>query len=140
MGDEDDQADIITLEMERSWADEVLHGVPEEWRAYLEGLYKGPEAHEHPSSGRYSNLARVTKRILVTAGGREFMRPSITRWCERVEKENAGNSSGKLDLKLVIEEGGVHDGPIFDFVFGAKYAKENNEMVGLLVEWFAQGY
>lgn len=100
---------------------------PPSQRAYVEPL-KAP-------SGWFDGLDAIVDRLLVSAGDKEVDRDDIV-------------SFGKIHLEgkktrgyeFVLQEGGVHDDPYFDFFFGTPGEGEVGGLTHTIVEWLVDGF
>ncbi|KAK0439238.1 Alpha/Beta hydrolase protein [Desarmillaria tabescens] len=114
------ERDFIPAEYHSSVCQDLLRDVPKDDIAYVDVL-EAPEEWFKP-------LSKTVGRVLVTAGEWDFLREKGERFYERYLKPFHGDS------RFVLEKGGIHVTPIFDFI-----AKEKrlSELTPLMIEWLA---
>lgn len=117
-----DSSDAIGVRCLTYWGREVLDGVTEEQRPYLEAS-RTPEAW-------FENLSTVVDRVLITAGDAEALRDTIITFADRICKQHPR-------AEFVLQKYGVHIDPYFDF-----FTKEKKlgEVTPRIVEWFENGF
>ena len=117
-----DKSDVISAKTLGYWGRSVLVDVPESQNAYVEAV-KAPEEWFKGADG-------VVKRVLITAGAAECLRDDIVQFADVFKKHHP-------DVEVVVQKGGVHDDPYYDF--SVKESKLG-ELTPLIVKWFAEGF
>ncbi|GLB44456.1 putative alpha beta hydrolase fold protein [Lyophyllum shimeji] len=117
-----DSSDIIGIKCLTYWGREVLDGVSEDQRPYLEAS-RAPEAW-------FENLSTVVDRVLITAGDAEALRDTIVVFAERICKQHPR-------AEFILQKYGVHNDPYFDF-----FTKEKKlgELTPRIFEWFETAF
>jgi acetyl esterase/lipase len=99
---------------------------PPSQRAYVEPLKAPP--------GWFDGLDSVVDRVLVSAGDKEVDRDDVVSF-GKVHLE------GKMrGYEFVLQEGGVHDDPYFDFFLGSPGEGEVGGLTHKIVEWLVGGF
>jgi acetyl esterase/lipase len=119
---ENSPKDILPLKIYRDWGAIVLSPVPREQYNFIE-FYSTPHTW-------FEGLSALVDGVLVTVGDNECMRADIVAL--------ANESLGKYhdNVKLIIQENGVHVEPIFGFT--GKNGK--GEITAAIVQWFKEGF
>lgn len=114
--------DIFTPESLQGWGKRVLASVPESKLPYAD-VANAPK-------GWFLGVEKLVERILITTGSSECLRDADKRLFE--SHLNGCHSN----VQFVVQEGGVHDDPLFDFVLNEKVGK----LTPIILDWFADGY
>lgn len=117
-----DDSDILGIACLTYWGREVLYGLPESQRAYLEPVF-APDAW-------FEKIRTVVDRVLITAGDAECLRDEITLFAKQISKHHDST-------QFVIQKYGVHNDPFLDFL---TMESKLGELTPLIVEWFAAGF
>ncbi|KAL0952836.1 hypothetical protein HGRIS_007061 [Hohenbuehelia grisea] len=117
-------SDWIAAESIRYWGAAILADVPTPLRGYIEAV-DAPDAW-------FDGLERVVRRVFITAGGAECLLDDIVQFADIVKKHHS-----RVDF--LIEEGGVHDDMIVDFVSGLP-EEQLSETSSICVQWLAEGF
>ncbi|KAJ7153525.1 Alpha/Beta hydrolase protein [Mycena crocata] len=119
---ENDGLDFLTKQTLGEWGREVLSGVPEADRAFVD-VVRAPEWW-------FKGVDRLVDRVLITAGAAEILRDDIVVFGEAFKKHHA-------NTELVVQKNGLHEDMYLDFVF-----KEDKvgSLTPLSVEWLAAGF
>ncbi|KIK04525.1 hypothetical protein K443DRAFT_4504 [Laccaria amethystina LaAM-08-1] len=99
---------------------------PPSQRAYVEPLKAPP--------GWFDGLDSVANRVLVSAGDKEVDRDDVVSF-GKVHLE--GKTRG---YEFVLQEGGIHDDPYFDFFLGSPGEGEVGGLTHKIVEWLVSGF
>jgi acetyl esterase/lipase len=125
---------IVGTRAAQYWAAYILKGLPDVASAlpYIDAV-SAPE-------GWFNNIASVTERVFVSAGEREI-------WLDVIVRVGQVIADVHRDAKLVVQEGGVHDDPLWDFgwpVWEKKKDGSRKVKVGTLtpviVDWLVDGW
>ena len=97
-------------------------GVPESFYPYMD-MSSAPD-------NWYDGLQNIVDRILITGGGDEVLKDEIHSLSEKI-------SAYHSNTKLVIQVGGIHNDPYFDF-----FAKEKvqSKLTPILIDWLMEGF
>ncbi|KAJ7630080.1 Alpha/Beta hydrolase protein [Mycena polygramma] len=120
--DENDGRDFLTKRAVCAWSAQILAGVPEADRAFVEAV-RAPEGWFHGVDG-------LAEHVLITAGGAELLRDDIVVFGEAFKKQH-------LNTKLVVQKNGLHEDMFLDFVLNEK---KLSTLTPLIVEWLATGF
>lgn len=104
-------------------ADLVLADVPNHCLAYAEPA-NAPDSW-------FNGLDSLVDRILITAGGDEIFVDDITRFSQTLTQT-------KSNLTFVIQEEGIHDGPLIDYLSGQSY-DDPKSLYPVIVRWLKAG-
>lgn len=99
----------------------ILSGVEDDHLPYIDSYFAPPNW--------YDNMGTVVRKVLITAGRHECLREDIIQFGKKVEMSNA---RGDLDMKMVVDQHGVHDDPLFDFIIGEK---KLGELTPMMISW-----
>ncbi|KAJ7171665.1 Alpha/Beta hydrolase protein [Mycena crocata] len=103
------------------WGRGVLAPVSEVDRAFIEP--------SHAPESWFKGVDRLVDRVLVTAGGAEFLRDDIVEFAEIFKKHHS-------HAELVVQEGGLHEDLFLDFMVGES---ELSSLTPLTLEWLVAG-
>ncbi|KAG6883608.1 hypothetical protein C0993_005183 [Termitomyces sp. T159_Od127] len=98
-----DSLDIVGAKTFAYCGRKVLEDVPDSLRVYLE-MSKVPDTW-------FKGIDKLVNRILVTAGGVECLRDDIIQVSHKLSQNHS-------NVRLIVQENGVHDDPFFDFFAG----------------------
>jgi len=115
--------DIISAPEASVFADLVLADVPNHCSAYAEPA-------DAPDSW-FTGLDSVVDRILMTAGGEEIFLDDITRFSQILART-------KANFAFVIQEEGVHDGPLMDHLSG-RSLDDPKSLSPVIIRWLTTG-
>ncbi|EAU81642.2 alpha/beta hydrolase fold protein [Coprinopsis cinerea okayama7 len=113
--------DIFDRKTVTGWSTGYAARAPDSLRSYFE-----------PSSvpnGWFADLSRVCSRVLVSAGSDELFRDDIVEFFETHLQPT------KADTRLEIQDGSVHDDPLYDCFFSASPSKVG-ALTPIIVDWF----
>jgi hypothetical protein len=113
--------DVVKLGTFRYWGRSYMEPIPESQRVYV-------QAGTVPSNW-FKGVDRLVDRFLVTAGGSEMLRDDVVEFSEMLMKVHP-------DVQLDVEEGALHDEPIFDLGAGIKRL---NPTTNLIIDWLVEG-
>jgi acetyl esterase/lipase len=119
---ENDKTDVMTSKVLSEWGTQVIAPVPESSHVYLEAV-KAPESW-------FAGVNGLVHRILITTGAKECLRDDDIAFADMLDKHHP-------DVKMVVQEDGVHDDPLFDFALGEP--GRGSEMTQVVVEWLLAG-
>jgi len=114
--------DLISPKTITDFATAVLAGIKEEQHHPYIDFHFAP-------SGWYDGMGGVVKKMLITAGRYECFKEDIERFGEQLE---TAARTGNLDMKLVVDEYGIHDDPFLDFMAGEK---KLGELTPIIISW-----
>ncbi|KAF8968822.1 Alpha/Beta hydrolase protein [Flammula alnicola] len=115
------QGDYLSASCLKYWGNKVLEGVPHSATPYL-------EANEAPKNW-LEGLDKCLKRILITAGSVEVLRDEILKYAITVEKH-------LKDTTIIVQDNGVHDDPLVDFMLG----DTQGQLTPLILNWLDDGF
>ncbi|PPQ72325.1 hypothetical protein CVT24_004544 [Panaeolus cyanescens] len=118
--------DIVTKSTLAYVGNRVLEAVRRR-PAVLEVLYPYL-THAGMRKDWWDGLEQRVGRVLVSAGEFEVMRDDIVEF---------GRVLGRVhrDVEVMVVEGGVHDDPMFDFLYGDEVEKEARRELKRIVKW-----
>jgi len=99
----------------------ILSGIEDGHLPYIDSYFAPPDW--------YDNMGTIVKKVLITAGRHECLREDIIQFGKKVEM---ANERGDLDMKMVVDQHGVHDDPLFDFIGGEK---KLGELTPMIISW-----
>ncbi|EAU87388.2 hypothetical protein CC1G_02147 [Coprinopsis cinerea okayama7 len=118
-------ADVINTKVLKVWAKSYIDTIPKGQEHYASFLTPGKEDW-------FTGLGQFCNRIMVSFGGDECIKD------DGVDVARSRLSQDGVDLRLEIQEGGVHDDPFWDFT-----SSDNPSSVGtltpIIVEWLKEG-
>ncbi|KAJ7160973.1 Alpha/Beta hydrolase protein [Mycena filopes] len=120
--DENQGRDFLEKAAIADWGAQVLAGVPEADRAFVETV--------RAEEGLFNGVEALVERVLVTGGGAELLRDDIVAFAEVFEKHHSRT-------ELVIQENGVHEDMYLDFFVGEKNVCI---LTPLVIDWLAVGF
>ncbi|KAJ7629996.1 Alpha/Beta hydrolase protein [Mycena polygramma] len=120
--DENEGRDFLTKRPLAAWGAQILAGVPEADRAFVEAV-RAPDGWFHGVDG-------LAERVLITAGGAELLRDDIVVFGEAFKKQHP-------NTELVVQKDGLHEDMFLDFVLNEK---KLSTLTPLTVEWLAAGF
>jgi acetyl esterase/lipase len=120
--EENSHKDILPRKTYQDWGRIVLSPIPREHHNYI-------DSHTTPPAW-FDGISTLVDRILVTAGDSECMRTDIVTLANEILGKHHDN------VKLIVQENGVHIEPIFGFT--GKNGK--GEITATLVQWFKEGF
>ena len=127
-------SDIIPLHALQNFGKGNMAGIPDpasnpevaQVLPYLDA-YLAPE-------GFYADLPKVVSSMMIYAGGAESLRDDILQFGEMLKKTTDGK---ELEVRMVVDEFGVHLDPMLDFFVGIP----EDELVPVtkeIVNWFRE--
>ncbi|KIK60326.1 hypothetical protein GYMLUDRAFT_97084 [Collybiopsis luxurians FD-317 M1] len=119
--------DVLPATAVLNWGKVYLEGVPDSHLPWIKTIYCEPDLKEPWFAG----LDEYLERILITAGGKEVLLDDATGLYSALK--NLPNS--KLDVRLDVEENGVHEDPIFDTSFPQKPRGGLGDATMNIVNW-----
>ncbi|KAF8346546.1 Alpha/Beta hydrolase protein [Amanita rubescens] len=78
----------------------------------------------------FQGIHGIVDRLLITTGDIELLRDMIIEFKPRIEAHHP-------DVRFIMQENGVHDGPFFDFV---GTCPDFSKTTHAILEWYALGY
>lgn len=114
---------MITASSLSVLANLVLADVPNDCLAYAEPA-NAPDSW-------FSGLDSLVDRILITAGGEEILVDDITRFSQTLAQT-------KSNLTFVVQEEGIHDGPLIDYLSGQSF-DDPKSLYPVIVRWLRAG-
>jgi acetyl esterase/lipase len=117
-----DNSDIIGTKCLAAWGPQVLHGIPDSQRPYIEAI-KAPKTW-------FKTINKVVDRVLITAGEAECLKDEIVVVADQLCRDHDG-------ARFVIQKHGVHDDPYFDFL---TMEAKVGELTPLIWDWLAAGF
>ncbi|KAI3607123.1 alpha beta hydrolase fold protein [Moniliophthora roreri] len=115
--------DVITTSGILEFGEYVLRDVPNEQQPYIE-LNIAPETW-------WNGLDKVVKRVFMSVGRDECFLDDIVKLDNRMKTYHS-------DVKMVVQEYGVHCDPYIDFMIPGE--KRFVELTGEVVDWVADGF
>jgi len=115
--------DILDGPSLTTFADLVLADVPKHHLAYAEPA-------DAPDSW-FTGLDSVVDRVLMTAGGAEMFRDDIIRFSQTLTRT-------KSNFTFVVQEEGVHDGPLIDHLSGQSF-DDPESLSPVIMRWLKVG-
>ncbi|PPQ74631.1 hypothetical protein CVT26_007440 [Gymnopilus dilepis] len=101
---------------------------------YLAGVMDNQQPYAEPDSAPeswFDGLDSVVERVLMTAGEKELFRDDIIHFSNRLCKT-------KSNFSFVIQEGGTHNDPMFDFFLQLPH-DQLGSLTSQIVDWLAKG-
>jgi acetyl esterase/lipase len=114
--DENATWDVVSPSVLKDSGQGILSGIKDTQHLKYIDSYFAP-------SGWYDDMGAVVKKMLITAGGHECMREDIIEFGKQVDGP---------DVKVVVDEYGVHDDPFFDFI---AREKKLGELTPMIISW-----
>lgn len=94
-------------------------------------------------SGWFDGIDGVIDRLLLTVGSEELFRDDVVALAQILRKSmniSNGISTTRADFTFSVQDGGVHNDPILDFMMDANPKKENlGSLTSLIVKWLMEG-
>ncbi|KAG6896778.1 hypothetical protein C0992_006128 [Termitomyces sp. T32_za158] len=115
-----DSLDIVGVKTLAYCGRKVLEYVPDSLRVYLE-MSKVPDAW-------FQGIDKFVSRILVTAGEVECLRDDIIQVSYKLSQNHS-------NVKLIVQENGVHNDPFYDFFAGEKNL---GDLTPKILDWLRQ--
>ena len=111
--------DIISSIKIPEFGTAVLAGIKDDhYLPYIDSYFAPPNW--------YDDMGTVVKRMLITAGRYECMMEDIVNFGNRLK------TAGDLEVKVVVDECGVHDDPFFDFI---AREKKLGDLTPMIISW-----
>jgi len=114
--------DVFKGRVGSHWGRVVLEGISEKHTPYIQAL-KAPDTW-------FQGIHEIVDRLLITTGDIELLRDMIIEFKPRIEAHHP-------DVRFIMQENGVHDGPFFDFV---GTCPDFSKTTHAILEWYALGY
>ncbi|KAF8626654.1 hypothetical protein AX15_004745 [Amanita polypyramis BW_CC] len=114
--------DIINGGVARYWGRLLSEGSPEKYTPYIQAL-RAPDAW-------FEGIDHIVDRLLITTGDIDLLRDTIVEFKGMIERHHP-------DVGFILQEHGVHDGPLFDFV---SKNPDVSKTTGGILEWYTSGY
>jgi len=116
------RGDVLTPSIGTYFGSKVLAGAEPSAVPYL-------EAASAPKDW-LQGVDKCVQRVLISAGGLEFLRDEIVHYGRRVEEH-------LKDTTIVVQENGIHDDPLFDILVGEKSL---GSLTPKILDWLEEGF
>ena len=101
----------------------ILENTPESGYLFLDSI----NAHD----GWFSDIKKVARKVLITAGDDELLRDTIVAFAKRICEVH-------LEATYLVQENGIHDDPVFDFM--VPDPTTIGSLTPKMVDWLASGW
>ncbi|KAJ7496726.1 alpha beta-hydrolase, partial [Mycena latifolia] len=123
----DDAYDLVPAKTLALWAHTYLASIPDSHRVYMQP--------ERAPPAWFRGAGAIARRVLITAGRNEVLYPSILRLSETLEEAYGLGDDG--DVRLEVQEGGVHCDAMFDIAAKSRPTK-THPGERRVAEWLAE--
>lgn len=121
---------LITVPALGRWGAEILKCTPKQYWDWLQ-----PLPSHGASSQNFNDVAKVVDGILITVGENEFLKDDGLEFGRVLQ--SAAWKEGQVGVQVVVQPGGVHNDPYYNFM-----VKESKlgELTETIIEWIGSQF